>query len=291
MRTETKSGGYTIVEVMIFLAISGFMFAASAVFISGKQSNAQFKQGMNDVNTELRGVIDNVANGFYPSNSNFKCVASGGKPTITTVTNTQGSNKGCVFIGKIIQFNTYDASGSNRDGTNYSVYSVAGLQSTDDTGTTLPTSFKESAPTIINRSDVTETIHLHWGVELVKAYEGSASNTISGIGFFGSFRSGDASASGSQTVLSVAVPVSTDTNKQGKIDEVAAFVGNVSPGTSTGDGKPLDDATAAKPNPKVTLCFKGGGDHYAAIYIGDDNSQRLTTRIQTGNSLSQLGCA
>ena len=52
-----KPHGYTIVEVLIFLAISSLMFLLAATFISGKQSAVEFKQGMNDINTQIKSVV------------------------------------------------------------------------------------------------------------------------------------------------------------------------------------------------------------------------------------------
>src|ERR1044071_4210461 len=88
MRGGEQKQGYTIVEVMVFLAISGFMFLIAAGFVAGRQSTAEFKQGMNSINDQMRQVINDVGNGFYPSNSDFTCnaVLPGQPPfTVTAV--------------------------------------------------------------------------------------------------------------------------------------------------------------------------------------------------------------
>lgn len=58
-----QSRGYTIVEVLIFMAVSGLMFVMAVVFVSGKQANAEFRQGLYVVNSDIRSVINDVANG------------------------------------------------------------------------------------------------------------------------------------------------------------------------------------------------------------------------------------
>jgi len=76
-----KPHGYTIVEVLIFLAISSLMFLLAAGFISGKQSAVEFKQGMNDINTQIGSVVNDVANGQYPPSATFTCTAPPLSPT------------------------------------------------------------------------------------------------------------------------------------------------------------------------------------------------------------------
>ena len=61
-----KSGGYTIIEVMIFLAVSAFMFVVAAYFIQGKQANAEFNQGMQAINSSMQKVINDVNDNNYP---------------------------------------------------------------------------------------------------------------------------------------------------------------------------------------------------------------------------------
>src|SRR5947209_7153977 len=102
--TDMKGGktktprGYTIVEVMIFLAVSGFMFIIAAQFVSGKQAHAEFRQGMNDVKAQVQQTINDVANGYFPSNSDFSCNTESGRPQPDTGSTGQGQNKGCVFM-------------------------------------------------------------------------------------------------------------------------------------------------------------------------------------------------
>ncbi|MGH7238724.1 MAG: type II secretion system protein, partial [Candidatus Saccharimonadales bacterium] len=90
---RTEGRGFTIIEVMIFLAVSGFMFVIAAVFINGKQDNVAFRQGMEAVASTVTNTIDTVANGEYPSLGNFTCNAGvGGQPTFTGGSTGQGSN-------------------------------------------------------------------------------------------------------------------------------------------------------------------------------------------------------
>jgi type II secretory pathway pseudopilin PulG len=113
--------GYTIVEVLIVLAVSSFMFVIAANFINGKQARTAFTQGSNDVASNLQSVLDQVTDGHF-SDVPITCTNTGS--TLTIINNpspSQGTNQDCVFLGKLLHF--YAAGGSDRN--DYEVYSLA----------------------------------------------------------------------------------------------------------------------------------------------------------------------
>lgn len=97
------SDGFTIVEALIVLAVTGVLFVSIIGVVSGKQSKAQFTQGINSIRDEIEQVINEVQSGYYPE-----------------VDTAQGTKQDYMTIGKVIQFN--DPSGSDPE--RYSVYSV-----------------------------------------------------------------------------------------------------------------------------------------------------------------------
>jgi prepilin-type N-terminal cleavage/methylation domain-containing protein len=100
------SAGFTIVEVMIVLAVSGFMFVAAVLLINGRQGRTQFVTAINSLQQELQQTINETSSGYYPNNGSIKCVGSvSSSPTLTSVAGSgQGTNSGCLFLGKAIQF-------------------------------------------------------------------------------------------------------------------------------------------------------------------------------------------
>lgn len=110
--------GYTIVEVMIFLAISGALFVSASALISGRQERTMFQQSVNTTSQTLEDILNDVSTGYYPSNNDFKCTNSGGSPTLSVGGSQQGTNQGCIFSGKLLSFTTTPASPS------YSVYTM-----------------------------------------------------------------------------------------------------------------------------------------------------------------------
>jgi type II secretory pathway pseudopilin PulG len=275
MRGGEQKQGYTIVEVMVFLAISGFMFIIAAGFVSGRQSTAEFKQGMNSINDQVRQVINDVGNGFYPSNGNFPCNgASPGPPQFTGPIVEQGANQGCVFLGKVIQFSM------DSDPSSYGVYSIAGRQTVNGMKDVSPSSFVQAQPRPVTApTSLTENKTIEWSLRVTSMYNGTPANQIGAVGFFGSFN--QSTRGSSQTVAAVAIPGSA-LNRSGS--QMVTLL------NAPTEPLALDNAMAANPNPDITICFQGGLRQFGSLRIGGTSGQRLATNIRIANNAGDVGC-
>ncbi|MGH7241226.1 MAG: PulJ/GspJ family protein, partial [Candidatus Saccharimonadales bacterium] len=217
-----RSSGFTIVEVMIFLAVSSLMFLAAVVFISGKQATVEFHQSMADINSQINKVVNQVANGEYNSLGSYTCVAptAGGSPKITNVATTaQGANgptgnsDGCVFLGKVLQFN---ADGVN---TKYRTYTLASRQFTNGLNPVM--SFTAATPIAVDstasapspsQANLSQTTALGNGTVATASYFCTpVCSSIGAFGFFGSFAGQSGSnpgdlESGAQSVTAAIIP-------------------------------------------------------------------------------------
>ena len=110
MKGGNRAKGFTIVETLIVLAVSGFMLVSVAGIISSKQGQSEFQQAVNSVTQQLQQAIDDVANGYYPTNS-ITCSYSSSGPVIAYKQGgtSLGTNGACVLVGKAIQFNKSNA--------------------------------------------------------------------------------------------------------------------------------------------------------------------------------------
>ena len=120
MRGGNKYSGYTIIEVLIVLAISSFMFVIASQFISGKAADTSFRTGVNEMASRIQDAIDQVSNGQY-TDKRVTCTVDQNSGTYTITEGgggSQGSNEECLFIGKIVEFTT--------DTKTYKVYTLAG---------------------------------------------------------------------------------------------------------------------------------------------------------------------
>ncbi len=206
--------GYTIIETMIFLAVTLVLFGSAVRVMSGKQESVQFTQSVRESQSKLTDIINQVSTGYYLNDGSFTCNVSGNSaPTFDTSTpSAQGTSTSCVFLGKAVKFNT----GSIAD--DYSVFSIAARRVT-------PTnkevgSLVEALPTPIaplslgdGRPDMTEDFNFEFGLSVtrivVASDPGPARPTYGSIVFMSTLPAFQAStgtlASGSQRVSYAAV--------------------------------------------------------------------------------------
>jgi type II secretory pathway pseudopilin PulG len=282
MRGGEQKQGYTIVEVMIFLAISSLMFIMAAGFISGRQARSEFRQGMNDINSQVQQTINDVSNGFYPSNGDFACSAdnSGSTPTFPNGANVTGTNKGCTFIGKVMQFGV-----GSPDSTTYNVYSIVGRQfQTDNKSLTPPTKFSQVKPVAMTGAggskDLTQSMSLKWGLQVDKMYDGTTE--IGAFGFFAGFANTDSDNnldSGAAAPIAIAIPGSHLGQSKTDIDSQINSLSNAS--------------TIIDYNPQIFVCFKGSSRQYGRLTIGSSDNvqgQKLATHIQITSNGPSTGC-
>ncbi len=290
---EHNKKGYTVVETLLFLAISGVMFLLAIVFISGKQHKAEFKQGLNETNSAIRQVINDVDNGTFQSNGEFTCDVDSGAssgPKFTNVPNPQGTNKKCIFLGKVIHFGPQ---GTNDKG--YNVYTIAGRQyqiTFDPTGKLIgPPSinFDSAIPTLVPSStapSLTQKNTFPWGLQIIKAFSvGDVNNPIgsttdsdlNGVGFFSDFYNTGSGTlqSGSQGVIVIPIPGTNPSPPVLRGEDEGGISGDIL--------TQVTNKTAAGKY-TVTLCFDSGTGQYGTIIIGGGNGQRLTTKTQIYNA-------
>lgn len=260
-----KQSGYTVIETMIFLVISGVILATSLLFFKGRQQRVQFTQGTREIEAGLKTVLNEVSSGYYPNKGDFNCTAGSEGPVLDfDVSSEQGSNENCIFLGKILKFNS--------DG--YTAYTTIGLRKN---GPTLSSSLEASKPAI--SENITESYRLPWGIRITKIVSvkdlsksnRSAVGVLSSVGNFTPSEDGASFdiASGSQTAS--LLPIGNSLS-----DSIEVFETNV---------KNMKDSDR-RPD-KVFICLESaGGDRQAAIVLGGDNKQ-LNTELFIDSNFSE----
>lgn len=114
--------GYTIIELMIVLAVSGLMFLIASSFISDKHVKTAFNDGINDFASRIQSVIEEVNDGQY-TDIKVNCTYAGSSVSISSGNTQQGQNTQCVFLGKVIHFQ--ENTGDN-ELSHYEMFSLAG---------------------------------------------------------------------------------------------------------------------------------------------------------------------
>lgn len=287
-----QSGGYTIVEVMIFLAVSSFMFVIAAFFIQNKQTDAQFTQAMNSINSSVQQVINDVNDNNY-QNQNVNCTRSGNTITVNSGATTPTPG-GCTLQGKVIQFGV---GGTNNQ--SYNIYNIVDCQysgCSNDTTSNPPSSLSDAyaqiGDTTGNCGIFTSCNDLEWGIHVTAMYDISSSASgasfdcpsspysTNSIGFLNSFAqqqvSGSGLTSGSQNIEVLdpgcgnTVGGTNDTSESDMKSQVNSYL----------DRSPSPEFITT---PEFAVCFADGHGNIGLLNIGS-KSGGLTTAIQISNS-------
>ena len=250
MKDKKHQFGYTIVEVMIVLAVSGMMFVIAANFINGKQAKTSFTQGVNSLASQIQDVIDDVVDGKY-SDVALTCNDSSSSVSINPTANPQGKNAPCVFRGKLMHFY-----GSPNDRNKYEVIPLVDLRA-PPSGTATDLSRINSHPTLVQKELVPQRLNVVSGIVTpsagsdVNAYnigfiQSSGTRNVSGIGY----------KSGTQSISLVYVPVSINMSTTNPAI-AGSLNGTVSPARS------------------FVICVSDGS-RYAIISVGGNANGLLT---------------
>jgi hypothetical protein len=266
MKIGSRPRGFTIVETLIVLAVTGFLFIVAVVLISGKQERAELTTGSRDLESRFQTIINDVSNGFYPNTGTFSCHQVGGVPTITTPFGggaEQGTNKDCIFLGKIVQFKVGGATPEV-----YHVYTVVGarVNSSGDPVSDL-TEAKPRIITVTNSYDI-QTLPFGISAQAVK-YNGSTN--IGAVAFLSDL--GDSGAQGDSGQVDVYPILGTSLGQ------------SLNAGTITGMQNQLSNAAApVNPNGGVQVCMVGGSGNKSILYnIGTDGRKvTISTDIKNG---------
>jgi prepilin-type N-terminal cleavage/methylation domain-containing protein len=281
----TPSGqGFTVIEVLIVLAITGLLFATTAALLAGKQNQTAFDQAIRQTQSQIQQVINEVAIGYFPNIGSIRCTSGGSGPNITTAAGTgQGANAGCIFLGKAMQF------GVGSDPERFVVHTIAGLQK-DGAGNEV-TSLTSAKPKAVAPSsaepgvpDADTTDALQEGLTVYRMWynNGSGDKKIGEVAFMNSLApaSGGAVVSGSQQV--VVVPIDDNALKStiGKTATDGVDAVNSSMATSPTD-----------PTGGVFICFVSGGTTQSGLITIGNNGRQLavTLDIKSDKTCGGLG--
>lgn len=270
------SGGYTILETMIVLAVSALMFLAAVAAFGGRQQEIQFNQAVRDLDSKIQDIINDVAVGFFDNPQSIGCTATGtSKPSLNVGAGTgQGTNGDCVFIGKAVQFDV-----TNPD-SQLDIYTILGRRVVDSSPGVANkdvSNLDEAQPILVGGTGYSNAVNVYplsWGLKITDVYiidpAGGAVGNTGGVGFFTSFSStiGDSAVSNSQNVRIGPIP-NTELS-----DDETAFIN---------DANNMNEANTVLASKRaVVVCLKSANNNKrAAIAIGLNG--RAETTLQFDN--------
>lgn len=251
--------GYTIIEVMIVLVVTSALFISAVLLINGRQQRTQFDQSIREIRSQIQQVINEVSNGFYPDFSNFTCtVTASGPPSFSLASSGQGTNEGCIFLGKAIQFGV-----EGTDPQQFRVINIAARQKSSGGGEVAnlsqaqPRAIALDGGTNVN-VDISTTQNLLYGLSTVWADAGVIAFTSS---------LSDVSSPNGASIQELNIsPVNGTTLDMSEVGAVQALNANLAGSTQN-------------PSGGVRVCFVSGGtDQSGLITIGGE-AGRLSVEL------------
>ncbi len=266
---KSGGGGFTILEVMLFLAISGALFVGTLAAISGRREGVEFQQAIRDVESKMNDVINQVASGYYPSNDRVKCVASApGAPVLSSGVSPLGSSSECVYLGKVVQFTP-----NALDSSDYNVISVAARRLTPAKREV--SSLAEAYPTAVaNPSiDITEQFQLQYGLRVTEVKDADTGVATGGaVAFFSSFPKNSTSGALSSGEQHVSVGIVPNTVLAQDVTATATAVANLK---NYADNAVLDRAEGVK------ICLSNEtASRRARIVIGGTGATQTVAHME-----------
>ena len=256
------------------LAVTGAMFVLAILAINGKQNQTEFQQSINDIQSEIQQSIDQVAAGDYPNTNNFTCNATGGTLNISGGTNNQGSNTGCIFLGKVLQFGESPTTNPEH----YIAYTIAGLQNNNGgslaTANANPWAIAPGTPghpwSSFPDASVTNALHGGLTTHSMDYVDSTGTHPIGAVAFISSLGqySGGSLVSGSQQIDLYPVD-----------------------GSALGDSSPTtvdkidSNLASSPPDPSggVHICFASGGTNQSGLITIGSNGRNLSVTLQIKN--------
>lgn len=138
--------GFTIVEVLIVLAVTSALLTVAIVFMGGKQAKTEFAIGSRQIRQDIEQVINEAASGYYPNSENFTCSRQGDyrQVQIAAGSESQGASNECIYVGNAMLF------GQTRHVQDMRVVPLAGnKETTTATGKSDVTDIRQAHPTAI----------------------------------------------------------------------------------------------------------------------------------------------
>lgn len=261
-----SGNGFTIVETLMVLAVSGVLFISSVAMVSGQQSKAQFKTSVTDITSKIQSTINEASTGYYPTGTTvFHCKVSGSKISIVGGAPTaQGQNTDCVYLGRAMMLGI-----PATDPQEYIIHTVVGLKKNPANPTKESVTFgdAQAVPIFLNNPggihrDISETHALLYGLRVLWMRGGTSDTKLAGVAFVMNPSQASYGGGGDSQLKSGSTGVSIIPIPSGSSDTGLNAANGASRITSTlrSNGPFLDSAR---------ICFTDGGDRSAIVSIGN----------------------
>jgi type II secretory pathway pseudopilin PulG len=260
--------GFTVLETLITLSVTGVLLISAMTYISGKQNYTEFTQAIRALQGDIQQIMNEVGSGYYPNISGINCFIGGGG-TIQLNSNpgvdTSGTNRECVYLGRALQFQV-DVPAKNI----YNAYTIVAKNNQDTMATADPRLIARGPTDPGSFPNEFESKKLRYGLTVSEMYRNNdPSQTISAVAFVSNL--GTAAASdGSQQVNIMAIPNTGPATTLAGITQINL---NLESATTPADG--------------VQICLDSGGTNQSALLSIGASGRQNGVELQV---FSSPGC-
>lgn len=270
------SAGYTVIEVLLFVALTSFLLLVAIANVTSGQRQVQFVQGVRDFESELSDVVNDVPTGYFPSNDALSCRTGVARPIIDdSGGNGLGKNEECMYVGKALQFRP-DGSANK-----VLVYTLAGQRLISGQPVT---TIDEALPVAVANPatpgflDTISEIPLRNGVEISRVFNGDGPNPLTFDMMYGSiailtaFEGSTPAGDVSQAVQIGAIRGTALGNTKLQAYNLINQLQTTSPG---------NNGEFVRAEGGMVICLSGEGDRKASVVIGAKGSTGTKLDIDT----------
>ncbi len=283
MSIRISKSGYTLVEALIFLAVSSALAVSALAVISGQQAKTEFLQAVKTFESQVRDVGNDVSTGYFKRVGNVGCNAGGAdsQAALNSAGTSQGTNDECVLAGRVMHFENED---------NIKVYNVVGRRTTGLLANKKNVADIFQARSVLTTGPIPVAISDNIPVAPILrlsmvTYTDSTGVTseMSGLAFFSTFGRSSLTSQDSGVISADIVPISVgDSVGQSLTDFKQSYYDFYTP-------IPIVDFTTsrttysnrANPTSGVIFCLIGRGvNRYALVTVGQKGAQASSTNVQ-----------
>lgn len=284
MKGANLRAGYTIVELMIVLAVSGGLIVGVMRSFNGQQGRTEFDQAVRDFDSKLQDIMNDVSTGYYKNSGNFSCTAAGSSPpSISSIAAEQGTNKGCIFVGKVIQLGVSGVGGALPENV-YAIYTVVGRQYVTGTSGPIVSTLIQAQPTsndLTNQLVEEHSFNNGIKIESVKYTKSDGTEQRdNAFGIYSTFGSATVSGKVNVNLLPIIIAGTPDTYISASSTKVNTVNAIRTPAVTAGNPKDINPAGG------IRICLKSeSGNQRALITLGGSSRASGTTLVKGGSTL------
>jgi hypothetical protein len=164
-----RQGGYTVVEIALFMAITGLLFLIVLIGTGSTIRNVRFSDSGRSLEAFVQRQYDDIINGLNTRPGLETC--SGG--TVTIGSNQTPGTSNCLLMGKLLVFGTNTST--------ITLYNIIGTEPAGidyaQTDQALVTAFN---PVVVTNTGVT-TYEIPWGAQISGSKRLSDSQAVNGL--------------------------------------------------------------------------------------------------------------